>query len=388
MNVYIADTPILASHPDFGGRATDDYNYYDATGTDSCPTPQDGTGGGGGIHTQPAVDGGLLAETWHGTWLAGLAGGTIYGVAKGVRIHGVAIADCNADADFDAIAAGLEWISQNAQLPAVVVLARDTLAENDAGGTFDAAIDALVEQGITVVGSAGNDGAGGCDYEPDNDPNVITVGGIDQSDALWNGANDNSGDVGSSNWGACVALYAPASLVTSDKDDGTTITQSGTSASSPIVGGRVALYLQSHPTATPAQVKAYVTGDTATYNVLTLRGSSNNILVFSLDNLLAPVMTVGFDMCALTKANARFMAEIPDNAGDASIYELDVSDAGAAWTVMTATSPDFTFPITSGDSYQVRGRYQEFGVYSPYSATSSGVAPTCPGTPIGGTGNQ
>src|SRR5215831_17534634 len=74
VNAYVIDTGIRASHVDFGGRVL--------FGTD---TVGDGLNGG---------DCTVMAPNGHGTLVAGILGGSAYGVAKGVTIYNVRVGSC------------------------------------------------------------------------------------------------------------------------------------------------------------------------------------------------------------------------------------------------------------------------------------------------------
>ncbi|HYU27938.1 MAG TPA: S8 family serine peptidase, partial [Gemmatimonadales bacterium] len=73
VNVYIIDTGIWTAHPDFDGRAD---NVYDALTFNLL----------GGVSGEDC--------NGHGTHVAGTIGGTTYGVAKGVSLHGVRVLSC------------------------------------------------------------------------------------------------------------------------------------------------------------------------------------------------------------------------------------------------------------------------------------------------------
>src|SRR5262249_56645466 len=86
-----------------------------------------------------------------------------------------------------------------------------------------------------------------------------------------------------SNFGAGVDLIAPGVSITSAwfTSDIATATLSGTSMATPHVTGAAALYLESHPTATPAQVAAALVS-AATVNVVKLVPSPTlDLLLFT-----------------------------------------------------------------------------------------------------------
>jgi subtilisin family serine protease len=93
-----------------------------------------------------------------------------------------------------------------------------------------------------------------------------------------------------SNFGTCVDLYAPGVGIpsTHNTSDVAVVSKSGTSMASPHVAGAAALYLESHPQSSPAQV-AQALAETATPNVLkNLGAGSPNRLLFTGDAAAAP----------------------------------------------------------------------------------------------------
>src|SRR5437016_3680887 len=137
VNVYIIDTGIWTAHPDFGGRAD---NVYDALTFNLL--------------------GGESAEdcNGHGTHVAGTVGGTTYGVAKGVSLHGVRVLSCAGVGFTSQIIAGLDWVSQNFVAPAVANMSLGG-GKSDA---LDAATTSLWDAGVFVAVAAGNDDADAC----------------------------------------------------------------------------------------------------------------------------------------------------------------------------------------------------------------------------------
>src|SRR5881396_164027 len=242
VHVYIIDTGIRTTHVDFGGRAVGAYTAIaDGNGTNDC--------------------------NGHGTHVAGIVGGTTYGVAKGAALYAVRVLDCNGYGAYSGIIAAIDWVSQNRGLPAV--------ANMSLGGPASTALnDALqnsINAGVTYAVAAGNESDDACKDSPASAPQALTVGATDKLDA----------QASYSNFGSCLDLFAPGTNITSDyyTSDVASGTGSGTSLAAPHVAGAAALYLEAHPAASPADVAQAVKSD-ATGGVLSGlgTGSPNSLL--------------------------------------------------------------------------------------------------------------
>jgi subtilisin family serine protease len=218
VTAYIIDTGVDPSDSDFGGRAS---VAFDATGGDG----KDCNG--------------------HGTHVAGTIGGTKYGVAKNVTLKAVRVLDCQGSGTEADVVAGMDWVAQNAQKPAV--------ANMSLGGgksaTIDAAVKKLTNAGVFLAVAAGNDGADACSGSPSGADGVLAVAASDKTDA----------SASFTNYGKCVKVYAPGVAITSDWLSGGTNTISGTSMATPHVVGVAALYKEANGDGSEATVTAWIT---------------------------------------------------------------------------------------------------------------------------------
>ncbi|HMJ08953.1 MAG TPA: S8 family serine peptidase [Pyrinomonadaceae bacterium] len=245
VHAYVLDTGIRATHTDFGGRASVAY--------DALLDGQNGNDCNG-----------------HGTHVAGTLGGATYGVAKNVTIHAVRVLPCSGPGQVSDLISGINWVSANRINPAV---ANISITASGISNALDTAISNSVASGITFTIAAGNSAADACGYSPARAASAITVGA----------SADNDMRPGYSNYGSCVDVFAPGHMVLSASNSGDTDSRvlSGTSMASPAVAGIAAIYLSSHPTASPATV-AQAIKTSATSGVITnIDGTSPNLLVNS-----------------------------------------------------------------------------------------------------------
>jgi len=224
----------------------------------------------------------------HGTHIAGIIGGNgvassgmYVGVAPAVNLVSVKVSDDTRGALTSDVVAGLQWIYENRQsydIRLVNLSLNSTLLESYHTSPLDAALEILWFNGIVVVVSVGNNGTNGI-YPPANDPFLITVGAIDET-----GTPIPDDDVLAtfSAYGETVdgfkkpELVAPGknivSLLSSKKSSlardhpENLVTNcpkgrcpyfmmSGTSMSSAVTAGAIALLLQHEPWLKPDQVK-------------------------------------------------------------------------------------------------------------------------------------
>jgi subtilisin family serine protease len=129
------------------------------------------------------------------------------------------------------------------------------------GGLHEAICNS-VNAGVTYVVAAGNESDDAANHVPAAYDEVITVSALaDFNGEPGGGANptcridvdDTLADF--SNYGVAVDIIAPGVCILSTWNDGGYNTISGTSMASPHVAGAAALYISTHPLATPVQVK-------------------------------------------------------------------------------------------------------------------------------------
>lgn len=242
---YIIDTGILTSHTQFSGRTAAGYTAInDGRGTTDC--------------------------NGHGTHVAGTVGGSVHGVAKQTTLVPVRVLGCNGSGTNSGVVAGMDWVSNNATKPAVANMSLG----GGASSTTDAAVNRMVNAGVTVVVAAGNENQNACNVSPARAAAALTVGSTTSSDARSS----------FSNYGSCLDLFAPGSSITSAWHTSTSATNtiSGTSMASPHVAGAAALYLQGNPTASPAQVGAAIVNGSSTGKLSGVGSGSPNRLLHTL----------------------------------------------------------------------------------------------------------
>ncbi len=142
-----------------------------------------------------------------------------------------------------------------------------------ASAAVDAALQAVINDGVTALVAAGNSATDACASSPARLPAAVTVAASDSADR----------QASFSNFGACVDLYAPGVGITSAAHTSTTATasMSGTSMATPHAAGVAAALLSQSPGLTPAQVASALASN-ATAGVITGAGAGTpNRLLFS-----------------------------------------------------------------------------------------------------------
>ena len=291
--VAVLDTGVRFEHPDLAGKLLPGYDFIGGAGSatsiatandgdarDSDPSdPGDGVVASDVGTIEGCNDADIGPSSWHGTQTAGLVGAATHnavgmaGIGRDVKVLPVRVLGKCGGYSSD-IQAAMLW-SAGIGVPGVPVNPNKASVINLSLGSsgpcsplYQAAVNQVLARGVVVVAAAGNEGL--TVGSPANCTGVIGVAGVRHSGTK----------VGYSNLGLAVSISAPAGncvndfsgpclyplLTTSNNGtqgpgasvytDGLNDPTLGTSFSSPLVAGAVALMLSANPALTPAQVLA------------------------------------------------------------------------------------------------------------------------------------
>ena len=154
VSAYIIDSGVEVEHSDFNGRARFGFAVEGMS-------DEDGLG--------------------HGTHCAGTVGSTSYGVAKDVEIVAVKVLNRFGLGTTDGFVSGAQWVLS------------DHIARNESSGVMpkslasislgypvtdaiDDVVQELVDAGVTVISSAGNDDGDACGQSPARSPAALAIG--------------------------------------------------------------------------------------------------------------------------------------------------------------------------------------------------------------------
>jgi serine protease len=294
--VAVIDTGVRKDHPDLAGQFVGGYDFvaYSSNTAAALATANDGDGADadasdpGDWVSQADITAGTLGSSctsadigpssWHGTHVSGLIAAStnnglgMAGVAGGVKVLPVRVLGKCGGYDSDIIA-GMKWAAGIAVSgvpanpnPAQVLnlsLGGTGSCTSGTGSLYQDAITQITAKGATIVIAAGN-GEGLAVSMPGNCPGVITVAAL----------RHVGSKVGFSNVGPEVGISAPGGncvnatgaclypILSASNSGATTPVAAdnyydageGTSYSTPLVAGTVALMYSVRPTITPAIV--------------------------------------------------------------------------------------------------------------------------------------
>lgn len=177
-----------------------------------------------------------LDTSGHGTMVSGAIAKS---TPSNVKLSAYKIFGKNENGTSSEALSALEYIKQLPNKPDIINCSFST-------GSLGTVIDELVDMGVTVVASAGNDGKE-VYQQPAIFNSTITVAAINPYGEAWS----------SSNYGSCVDISAPGvNVYTADFPGYNTYTvKTGTSLAAPLVSAACTYVLMEHKNYTPEQVK-------------------------------------------------------------------------------------------------------------------------------------
>lgn len=215
VTAYIIDSGIFTRHKQFQGRATwgatfAGFGDYDGTG--------------------------------HGSHVAGIVGGKLFGVARKTNLVAVRVVDDYSHGTAMDIIKGIEWAVKDANRKREKPGFKGAVANVSLGIPKSEILNKVINdaaKSLIISVAAGNAGDDACKYSPASAEGAITVGSSDIHDTV----------VASSNYGKCVDIYAPGSQIMSvgigSVDDEKIM--SGTSMAAPHITGLAAYFLSLQP---------------------------------------------------------------------------------------------------------------------------------------------
>lgn len=207
----------------------------------------------------------------HGTHICGIIGGSgaasygrYQGIAPGCSLVGVKVLDRKGNGFASDVLSGISWVIEHKEEFGIRIVnisvgsyGKKGMSENSA---LVKGVDRAWDAGIVVVVAAGNNGPGSMTITtPGISRKVITVGCSDDSREVVVAGNRMVDYSGRGPTAACICkpdVVAPGCSVVScaGRPDRYTV-KSGTSMSTPIVSGAIALLLEKYPDMTNRDVK-------------------------------------------------------------------------------------------------------------------------------------
>ncbi|KAH8832117.1 serine protease [Flagelloscypha sp. PMI_526] len=204
VDVYVVDTGIRTTHTQFQGRAR-----WGATFGPFASA--DGSG--------------------HGTHVAGIVGGSQFGVAKRVNLIAVKILPDSGSGSWSDGISGINWVvgqARSSGRPSIIQMS----VYGDPSDAVDNAVTAAVNAGVHVVVCSGNNNTDAVNFSPSRNRFALSVGASTINDTR----------ASFSNFGIYVDVHAPGVDIISSwfTSDTATASLSGTSMATPHVSGIVA----------------------------------------------------------------------------------------------------------------------------------------------------
>lgn len=219
VTIAILDSGVLASHPDLATNLVPGWNFYD-NNSNTADVYGHGT----------KVAGAAAAATNNGTGVAGVAGAA--------KIMPIRVTDTAGYGYYSSISQGITYAADHGAR-----VANASFAGLYSSSSVQSAAQYMKSKGGLVIVSAGNSGT------DDGSPAVTSMIPVSATDS-------NDAKASWSSFGSYVAVAAPGAGIWTTSADGSYASVSGTSFSSPITAGVVALMMATKPTLSASQVES------------------------------------------------------------------------------------------------------------------------------------
>jgi subtilisin len=371
--VAVIDTGV-ADHPDLniGGRV-------------DCTVRS----GGGPFASYSCVEGQGDDDNGHGTHVAGTiaaidSGDGVVGVAPGAPVWSVKVCPTNS-CPSGAIIAGIDWVTgQKASGAVDFAAANFSISSADSSNscanpanTTHEAICGLVDEGVSFVMAAGNDGRLKVPY-----PVGFSVSAIADFDGVAGGegaptCRDDQDDTlaNFSNHGDGVRIAAPGVCILSTWPGGGYNSISGTSMAAPHVAGAVALYLHANGQA-PAQNAAGVLAiEDAIIGAAHPQGTDIHVCSYDDSRTGGPLLFVnaaafgGAGSCGVAGDDDGGTDPDPDPEGPTASFTDACDELSCTFDASDSSGDGLSFAWTFGDGGEANGEvvhhtYADGGTYT------------------------
>ncbi len=229
VTVYVMDNGIRADHRAFEGMHMESVNLVSGADVGVRETERYGD---------------------HATLMAGLI---VERASSSVKLISVRTLDRDESGSWADFLKGVHWITNHHEAgePAVANLSLGGMSQDiRIRNIVSGAISQLVEDGVTVVVAAGNEGQDILDRIPSTLASVVSVGAVSRFNfRLY-----------SSNYGSCVDVYVKGENIPGpgSRSPKARIRRSGTSVAAAIVAGNIASYLSKNPDVSQQEVRDWV----------------------------------------------------------------------------------------------------------------------------------
>jgi len=277
--VFVIDTGVQSNHDELRGRVSPTYRFdaFRSVGDPLYGEPS----------TEVGYDGVNVITDDHGTHVASIAAGSTVGVAPGATVISVRAFSNFAPSTTENLLDAVDWVVQTHTSLGGPSVANLSLAINGKSEVGHIIVASMINVGITVVVSAGNNGTDAYLESPASagtKRELVEVDGQYQLQTVFSplkpivvgasvfprsAASSNDSIWKGSNWGDVVDVFAPgvdiygASLQVFDEQvdlarTGSYALKTGTSMAAPVVAGIALMQLEAKPQLSHAEVRKLI----------------------------------------------------------------------------------------------------------------------------------